>query len=171
MDTNTEQPTQTKSAPVMDIAPGQQSSQPPAPAAAPAETPVAESPVQAPPADTAPEDQAVPATAEPEQATPLVAATSKNTHQHKAPIGVIVVAVLVATALAGVAVLTYLNNDKKETASQQQTPATTQKAEEQPAVTADDVDTASNDLSQSLDEADDATDFDANAVSDTGLNL
>ena len=122
--------------------------------------------VEAPVDDTI--DQAVPATTEPEQVAPLIATMSPRAADHKAPVGVIVVAVLIAVALAGVAVLTYMKNDQKEAASQKAAP-TAQQTEQ--SVTADDVDTTTKDIDSSLDQADDATDFNTNSLSDSSLNL
>lgn len=164
MDTNPN--SETKTEPVMDIKPAQpQASVPPTESTGALFTEVATAP-----AVTAGSDEPLPSVTEPEQPTPLIATTSSvaAANNHKAPIGVIVVAVLVAVALAVLAVLTYMKNDQKE-ATSTPSPVTSQQAQE--SVSAEDVDSTNKDIDDSLNQANDASDFDSNSISDTSLGL
>ena len=114
------------------------------------------------------QDAPIPATSEPTESTPLIATTSASAaaQQHKAPIGAIVLAVLVAVALAAVAVWMYMNNDNKDTATP--APTTSQQTQE---VAPSDVDETNKELDESLNQANDATDFGDDGLSDSTLNL
>lgn len=114
------------------------------------------------------QDANTPATTEPSEPTPLIATTSASgaAQQHKAPIGAIVIAVLVAAALAAVAVWMYMNNDNNESTTP--APTTSQQTQE---VAPSDVDETNKEIEESLNQADDASDFSDDGLSDSTLNL
>lgn len=141
----------------MDIQPAPQQDAPLAPEPTVSQAPSAE-----------PTDTPLAATTEPSQNTPLAATpTQASTNSHKAPIGAIVAAIVIAVALAAVSVMAYQNNKDKQSATQQ--PAATQTQKED--VTASDVDQASKDVDQAMNQTDDTADLNPESLSDTTLGL
>ncbi len=119
---------------------------------------------------TAAPDAQIPATAEPAEATQLVAVPGAAAHkQHKAPLVPIIIALIVAIALAVVAVLLYLGQDKtttnKGTANTSQNQSTTTPA------TTEAIDETSKAVDDSLSGVDDTKDFDDASLSDSTLAL
>lgn len=134
--------------------------------ALPENTPVSES---TPPADTPPVD---PPQSPPSDTTPdaPAAAPPAAPKKHGAPVVAILLAVIVAVALAGVAVFMYLKSKNAETLIKG-SESSTQTVVEKPQASPSDVDTTTKEIDDTLTRADDAADFSANELSDTSLGL
>lgn len=100
-----------------------------------------------------------------EEAAPLAAEAPKP-QGHKRPLVPIIVAVLIALSLSGVAVFAYLNQQKKT-----ETKQTSQTTSPAPSATSADVDETNQAIDTDLNSANDDADLDDNTLSDTNLNL
>lgn len=101
--------------------------------------------------------------------TPVPAAQpgkAKPPKKHGAPVAAVVVAIIIALGLIGVAVFAYMKSHKHTPA-----PATTAAPAAPAAVSATDVDNAGKTVDSNLQKADDAKDFPTTDLSDTSLSL
>lgn len=97
--------------------------------------------------------------------TPLAAAPAPKSSGHKTPIVAIVLAVLIAACLAVFAIFAYNKSNEPAPAKQNDTSQTEDKATEA------DVDEVIQDVDQTLNGANDETDFDTNSINDSSLGL
>lgn len=163
------------SAPASWGAPAQPAVAPSVPVSAPAPAPadpgaLASAPV-APPSDSATTPITPGASDQPAHSDD---AAHKDDHQNpmaipghvagkrKAPVGIIIVAIIIAVLLAGVAVFAYMKTQKKSTGS---VPA------KAPVISASDVNSTEKQLDESLGGVSDDTDFAASNLSDASLGL
>lgn len=139
----------------------------PAPDPTPTDTPPTPEPIAPPESDQAVVTEEAPvAPDQPSDQAPLVAHPAESEHHHKKPIVAVLVAVVVALGLAGVAIFAYQDLNKKKTADKAQTLPVTE-TETTPA----DVDDVTKEIDTNLNGTNDAADFDDNSLSDTNLNL
>ncbi len=127
-------------------------------------TPVTEAPQYA--AGDAP----MAATEEPQAATPLVATPGNHGAHHRAPIGAIMVAVVVAAVLAVVSV--YAFNNTQRTADNNATDKTAEQAK--PAVETvkqSDVDATTKDIDATMGQLDESSQLNSEELSDNSLGL
>jgi len=95
--------------------------------------------------------------------------TDSSTPKHKKPIGVIVVAVLVALGLAGLSVYMYMKNQPEPIDNNAATADPTD--EKNTEATPESVDDATQEIDESMDSLDDNTDFSESELSDDTLGL
>lgn len=95
------------------------------------------------------------------------------THGHKgdAPVAAIVIAVVVAIALAGVVIFSYLKAKNNDAIKRQDSASSSQTVTEKPQASVADVDSTNAELDSSLKQIDDNKDFAATELSDTTLGL
>jgi len=140
----------------------------PAPDPTPTDTPPTPEPIAPPESDPAVISAEAPvATDQPTDQAPLAAHPAESEHHHKKPIVAVLVAVVVAFGLTGVAIFAYQDLNKKKTADKAQTLPVT----ETDTTTPEDVDNANKEIDTNLNGTNDAADLDDNSLSDTNLNL
>lgn len=103
-----------------------------------------------------------------EQPQPAPATQAPHPHKSGAPVGTIIIAIVIALVLAGLAVFAY-NRSKNQPAASK-TPASQPAASKTPA-TASDVDATNQQIDASLATVDDNKDFAATELSDATLGL
>lgn len=155
------EPTLKPSRPVMDIRPQRPAPQPLPRANFAAATPAGPSMVQPTPAAAS-----APTPEEHHEVQPTPEYFPAKLPRSKAPIGVIVTAILVGACLIGVAVFGYLKTHEDSKVTKQE--STSEKTQ---AVTADEVDSSVSDADDALNSLDEAADFSDSALSDEILGL
>ena len=173
---------QKPTAPVMDVTPpastpeapeSVEATEPATPAPAEAATPEAMPAAEAAPSVTA--EAPAPASSEnveaaapeaPAPTTPLAINTAPGPVKHKAPVGVIVAAIVIGLLLAGLAVFVYLKANKSTSNAPLKQAATTAAK-----VTASEVQDTANGVDQAISSVNDAVDLNSSDLSDTTLGL
>jgi len=136
----------------------------------PVET-VSEEPVEAAPASTEESaEPAKPAAAGPDATEPSpLAIPAHASHKSGAPVLAIAAAVVVALALAGLVVFTFMNSKKDTVGSNNSIPAS--QTASKPLASPADVDATNKEIDASLSKIDDSKDFSAADLSDATLGL